>query len=209
MNRFASTIAALGLALGMGLALPAAAAPYYHVSVDTSSISGQDGYLDFLILALADEGPVHATISNVSESATGPNIAAGDVDFSHGPGVTIGNGDGWNEYGQAAHFGDHLSFDLAFALDPTVPSTGNAYTTLQVALLGADGYSYLGFDQDLVDFDLRYGDAPTVSALADGASVAQVPEAPALWLSVTGLGLLGAVRRRARTRPARGAALPA
>jgi MYXO-CTERM domain-containing protein len=202
MNTFKSTIArtaiAFGLALGVtaGLAMPAAASPYYHVTIDTSSLAGQDGYLDFLILALASEGRVHATIGSISDTASGPGIDSGDVAAGGSPYVTIGNGQGWNEFGQWVHFDDQLTFNLAFALDPTTPSTSSAYTTLQVALVGDDQVSYLGFNQDLVDFDLRYGEAPGVRALDGIATVTQVPEAPALWLSMTGLGLIGALRRR-------------
>jgi len=210
MNRFANKIAsmasALGLTLGLslGLALPAAATPYYHVSVDTSSLAGQEGYLDFLILSLADAGRVHATIANVSDTVAGPGIAYGDLDFGNPPYVRIGNGEGYNEFGQRILFDDRLDFDLALALDPTTPATGTAYTTLQVALIGDDQFSYLGFNQDLVDFDLRYGEAVGVRPLDGVAGVAQIPEAPALWLSMTGLGLLAAVRRRpARARAAR------
>jgi MYXO-CTERM domain-containing protein len=205
MNRFANTIARAGAALGLalGLALPAAATPVYHVTVDTSSLAGQEGYLDFLILTLADAGRVHATIGSISDQAPGPVIESGDFS-SDGPYVTIGNGQGWNEFGQWIHFDDQLSFNLAFALDPTDASTSSAYTTLQVALVGDDQVSYLGFNQDLADFDLRYGEAPGVSALDGIATVTQVPEAPALWLSLTGLGLIAALRRRApRARAAR------
>lgn len=197
MNRFANTIARAGAALGLalGLALPAAATPYYHVTVDTSKLTVHDAYLDFLILSLADEGRVHATIGSISDQAPGPVIDSGDVAVA-GPYVTIGNGQGWNEFGQWVHFGDQLSFNVAFALDPTTPATSSAYTTLQVALIADDQVSYLGFGQDLVDFDLRYGEVPGARALDGITSVTQVPEAPALWLSMTGLGLIGALRRR-------------
>jgi len=197
MNRFANTIARAGAALGLalGLALPAAATPYYHVTIDTSSLKVHDGYLDFLILTLADEGRVHATIGSISGQSPGPVIDSGDVATGE-PYVTIGNGQGYNEFGQWVHFGGQLSFNLAFALDPTTPATSSAYTTLQVALIADDQFSYLGFGQDLVDFDLRYGEAPGVRALDGVVDVTQVPEAPALWLSMTGLGLIGALRRR-------------
>jgi hypothetical protein len=201
MNTFKSAIARSAIALGLsasltaGLALPAAATPYYHVTVDTSGLSVHEGYLDFLVLSLADEGGAHATIGGISGQAPGPVIDSGDVAAS-GPYVTIGNGQGYNEFGQWVHFGDQLSFNVAFALDPTTPATSSAYTTLQVALVADDQVSYLGFGQDLVDFDLRYGEAPRVRALDGVVGVAQVPEAPALWLSMTGLGLIGALRRR-------------
>ena len=211
MNTFKSTIARAAIALGLaaGLVLPAAATPYYHVTIDTSALAGQDGYLSFLMLTLADVSPVHATISNISDPAPGI-IGRGDVDLGDGASVTVGNtikpdannpyGNGWNEYAQLIHFDGSLSFDLTFALDPLTknPYTGainGADTALQIALVDGDE-QFIGLPADAIDFDLHYGQEPLVTAIDPAVSVAKVPEAPALWLSMTGLGLIGALRRR-------------
>jgi hypothetical protein len=229
MNPFKSTIAraaiTLGLAAGLtaGLALPAAATPYYHVTIDTSSLAGQDGYLSFLMLTLADVSPVHATISNISEPALGI-IGRGDVDLGDGSSVTVGNtikpdpanpyGEGWNEYARLIHFGDSLSFDVAFTLgaltiNPYTGAVNGADTALQVALVDGDEQT-IGLPADAIDFDLKVGQDPLVTAIDPAADVAKVPEAPALWLSVTGLGLIGALRRRSsRARASRHAYLSA
>lgn len=195
-NTITRALAALGLAAGLALgpALPAVAGPGYHVTIDTSSLAGQDGYLDFLITTLADVSPVHATLSGLPAAPGAGDIMAGDV--AAGNGVTIGNGQGYDEYAQWLHLGDSLSFDIAFDLDPVLDASLDGNTTLQVSLLNS-GFGYLGAPTDALDVELHAGQDPAFTA-ADGVdvSVAAVPEAPDLWLSATGLGLLGFVRGR-------------
>jgi hypothetical protein len=196
------SLAALGLGTGLavGAALPAAATPIYHVTIDTRTLSGRDGYLDFLITTLADVSPVHATLRGLPATPGAGDIVAGDVAVA-GESVTIGNAQGYDEYAQWLHLGDSLSFDIAFDLAPVVDPALNADTTLQVSLLDS-GFGYLGGQGDALDVELHAGQDPLFTA-AGGIQVAAVPEAPGLWLSATGLGLLGLVKRRAPRMPTR------
>jgi hypothetical protein len=167
----------------------AAAGPAYHVALDTHDYAGQSGYLDFLILGQVSAGAVHATLtgfSGIDDDGGAPTIALGDVSGSAAAGVGLGNGTGWNEFGQWTRLGGHLVFDVAFDIDPP-PGAGS---TLEVALLDA-GQNYLGAG-DVLAFATLPGTAPVVTA----TDAVRLPEAPTAALCLTGLALLGLSRRR-------------
>jgi len=168
----------------------AAAGPTYHVAIDTHDYAGQSGYLDFLMLGQAAASPVHATLtgfSGIDDDGGAPRIAVGDVSGSTAAGVDLGNGTGWNEFGQWTRLGGHLVFDIAFDIDPT-PGAGS---TVEVALLDA-GQNYLGSGGDVMTFATMPGVEPVVTA----TDAVRLPEAPGAALCLTGLALLGLSRRR-------------
>jgi hypothetical protein len=168
----------------------ASAGPTYHVVVDTRDYAGRSGYLDFLILGQAAASPLHATLtgfSGIDDDGGAAPIVLGDVNGSPAAGIVLGNGTGWNEFGQWTRFGGHLVFDVAFDIDPG-PGAGS---TLEVALLDRD-LNYLQAAGDAIAFATLPGQAPVVT-LADGV---RLPEAPAPVLCLTGLALLGLARRR-------------
>jgi hypothetical protein len=168
----------------------AAAGPTYHVAIDTHDYAGQWGYLDFLMLGQAAASPVHATLtsfSGIDDNGGAPQIAVGDVSGSTAAGIILGNGTGWNEFGQWTRLGGHLVFDVALDIDPLA----GAGSTLEVALLDA-GQNYLGSGGDVMTFATLPGMEPVVTA----TDAVRLPEAPTLALCLTGLALLGLSRRR-------------
>jgi hypothetical protein len=168
----------------------ASAGPTYHVVVDTRDHAGQSGYLDFLILGQAAASPMRATLTGfagIYDDGGGAPIAAGDVSGSLAAGVVLGNGAGWNEFGQWTRLGGHLVFDVTFAIDP-LPGAGS---TLEVALLDAN-LNYLDAAGDAIAFATLPGLDPVVTQ----ADTVRLPEAPAPVLAATGLALLGLARRR-------------
>jgi hypothetical protein len=187
------TVALRRLTLWLPLLLAcgtAGAGPTYHVVVDTRPFAGTSGYLDFLILGQAAASPVHATLagfSGIEPDPAGATIVAGDAGGAVAARVVLGNGAGWNEFGQWTRLGGHLAFDVTLDVDPR-PGAGS---TLEVALLDA-GQNYLGPAGDVIAFATLPGQAPVVT-LTDAV---RLPEAPASALCVTGLALLALARRR-------------
>jgi hypothetical protein len=170
------------------------AGPAYHVVVDTRDYAGQSGYLDFLILGQAAASPLRATLTGfagIADDGGGAPIVVGDVGGSLATGVVLGNGAGWNEFGQWTRFGGHLVFDVSFDVDPAVDQTSGAGSTLEVALLDRD-LNYLQAAGDAMAFATLPGREIVVTR-TDGV---RLPEAPAPVLCATGLALLGLARRR-------------
>jgi MYXO-CTERM domain-containing protein len=193
---FARAAAALALALGCagGQAL---AAPIYHVDIDTSSLSGQAGYLDFLFLGLANAAPAQATLTHFAGAFDAASFTYGDAAGAVGTAVMLGSGDGVTEYAQWARLGGRFSFDLSFD-GPAAADTGSgifAGSTFTVALLD-DAFHYLGASGDLVTISLKPGEPDAVHADAGFAAVSMVPEPSSAWLGAAGLLLLAGARRR-------------
>jgi hypothetical protein len=186
---------ALMLACGMAQA----SAESYHVSIDTSTLAGREGYLDFLFLGLANADPVQAKLSNFAGDFTSPSFAQGQVAGSLASQLTIGNGDAWNEFAQWARLGGTLSFDVSFSQPPGSGSGGTvAGTTLSIALLDA-GLNYLGAAGDIVTFALLPAAVTAVStdaAYATVSNVSPVPEPASYLMLAAGLLLMAGLRVR-------------
>lgn len=184
---------ALMLACGMAQA----SAESYHVSIDTSTLAEQEGYVDFLFLGLANADPVQARLSNFAGDFTSSSFAQGQVAGSLAAQLTIGNGDAWNEFAQWARLGGTLSFDVSFS-QPT--GSGSAGATLSVALLDA-GLNYLGASGDIATFALLPAAVTAVStdaAYATVSNVSAVPEPAAYLMLAAGLLLMAGLRNRRR-----------
>jgi hypothetical protein len=199
MNKIASLFlrAALALTLAIG-AGSAWAGPQYHVTIDTASLAGQQGYLDFLYLGLDNAAPAVATLSGFKGRFDGTVYADGEVAGSAATRVTIGNGGAFNEFALWGAFGGLLGFDVGFEVE----GLQGAGTTLSVALLDAD-FRYLGTSGDVVTFALQPGAADVVTSapgLAVVGTASAVPEPATAWLGAAGLLLMGGVRRRKSTR---------
>lgn len=174
-------------------ATPVAAATY-RVSIDTGALAGQSGYLDFLLMSLGGAEPVHATIGNFTGAYGTASILAGDAAGGIATGVTLGNGAGWNEFGQWADFGGVFSFNVGFS---GLPGAGDG-VNLGIALLDQD-FNYLGSAADVVTFALLPGEAVQFIAQPGMATVAgavDLPEPATLLQVCAGLASLAALRRR-------------
>lgn len=187
-------LVAASLFCGAGLA---SASPLYHVTVDTRTLSGTGGYLDFLFAGPASSATPSATVSNVTGAFDGGDTFAwGSPQGSLGSGLAsslvLGN---FDEFGEWLHFGGMVSFDLTFA---GIDDPGASGMDLAVALLDADQYDYAaGTSGNLVSVSLQPG-APDELAVEPGlARVTAVPEPATLAQMATGFVLLaGALRRR-------------
>lgn len=172
----------------------ATAGPLYHVAIDTRTLPGTGGYLDFLFSGPASRATPSATISNVEGAFDeGDSFAWGSPQGSLASTLVLGN---FDEFGEWLRFGGVLSFDLAFAGldDPAAPGID-----LSVALLGADQFSYApGTSGNLLTFSLQAGAPDGVTSEPGLASVVAVPEPASLALVASGFGLLAGVLRRRR-----------
>jgi MYXO-CTERM domain-containing protein len=192
--------AALTLALGC-CAVPALAAPTYHVAIDTRAFSGQEGYLDFLYMALNNADPAQATLTHIAGDFGQDSFVFGGASGTTGAGVTLDSGKGGSEFAQWARLGGLFSFDVSFNTSPAGSTGAGVYagTTFSVALLDSS-LRYLGATGDLVTISLQPGLPDAVSsdpAFASVSTPAAVPEPSTAWLGAAGLLLLAASRRRA------------
>jgi hypothetical protein len=194
MQMFKSLIGRSALALALLCASGQLLAnPVYHVTIDTSSLAGQSGYLDFLFLGLANATPAQASLNNFSGNMDSSGFVFGQASGSVSSTVLLGNGAGWNEFGQWVHFGEDFRFDVRFDIGPG-PGAG---TDLGIALLD-ENYTYLASSGNIVTFSLQPGEDDRVSVDASLAKVNAVPEPGSLAQLAAGFLLLGLRRRRSR-----------
>jgi MYXO-CTERM domain-containing protein len=196
---FLRAAAALTLVLGC-CAVPALAAPTYHVAIDTRAFAGQAGYLDVLYLALNNADPTQASLTHIAGDFDTDSFVFGGATGTAGTKVTLASGQGGSEFAQWARLGGLFSFDVAFDTPPAGSTGAGVYagTTFSVALLDS-GLRYLGTTGDLVTISLQPGQPDAVwsdSGYATVSDSAAVPEPSTAWLGAAGLFLLAASRRR-------------
>lgn len=191
MSILKKLLAACAFALACGAVQ--AAPQTYHVSIDTSALAGQEGYLDFLFLGLSNATPAQALLSNFAGDFSAHSFALGQAAGAIDSLLAIGNGGAWNEFGQWARLGGTLSFDVR--LDST--AADGAGTTLSVALLDAN-LGYLGTAGDVATFALQPGGETVVDADSAYATVSAVPEPATYAMLAAGLLLTAGARTRRR-----------
>lgn len=180
----------------------------YQVSVDTSSLSGNGGSLDFQF----NPGPgssQEATLQILNFSTDGSVIpgptlsgnVTGDL-LSAPPTLTFNNGTGFNDYFQPLTFGSALSFQVSIsgpAVDaPDLGATaGSAFGfslfsdlagTVPALTSDPNGYAFIA--------DLDIGGGTTVTNFSAETTVSAVPIPPTLWLFGSALAGLGVIGRR-------------
>lgn len=190
-------VLALTLATGAGAALAVPAS--YHVSIDTSTLSG-DGYLD---LALAGFSSATAVVSNFTGSASGASITSGTAFGDLSTAAAFDTSD-VNYLDQLVHFGGVFSLDVLFDYASASASAGAGVddsVAFALALYNTDFSAYLGASGALATITLTPGlgtsfttDGALVT-LADTTATA-VPEPSAWLLMATGLLFVSAVSRR-------------
>lgn len=180
--------------LGLTLALPARAETW-QVDIDTTSLAGIGGYLDFqLNPGASDAQAVQVQISNFSTDATlGSYLVDGAVSGSLAGVLVLDNSEALNAWLQGLAFGSHIAFtlDIDAALDA---GSGSSFAAL---LWDADFNPLLAAagEDAALRIDLMPGAAPAWLA-STSVQVSAVPE-PSVALSLlAGLGLMGFVVRR-------------
>jgi len=172
----------------------------YAVTVDTSSISGTSGNIDFQFNpGFGTFDPAFVTILSFASDGTlaGSPMVMGDVTGTLPPGLTIQNTTGLNDYTEGFTFGNTLSFLVTFGGQAiTSPSgTATAGSTFAFSLFNSDFSSAL-LTTDAVNGALVEGDVDTQGHIAvtnlgvdSTTDVSPVPE-PA-WAGTIAAGLLG------------------
>ncbi len=163
----------------------------FNVSVDTSSLSAQSGYLDFQFNP-GDSSALSAT-ANVTlfQTAGGilsqPAILTGDAAGSLPGTVTLDNGTVYNDAFQGFTFGDSFGFTLTLsgpAVDTPGGTTGSVFA---LSLYGADEIT------PLLTTDPN-GSVATIDLNADGtASVFTFPQSPTDSTPAASVTVLNAV----------------
>lgn len=183
------------LALSLIGAAPAFAGPTYQVTINTANLPAANltaaRMLDLQFLALGSADPAAAFLSNFSGDLNLLSLdnASGDL----ATGFRIGNETGLNSVLFELLSAATIRFDVRFETG----ASGDG-TTFSAALLD-EFYGNLGVDANdlrpLVQIDLMPGSADVLSVTAGLADVNAVPEPSDLALLVTGLFLIGAMRR--------------
>jgi hypothetical protein len=210
---------ALGASLAFGLLLAAAparaASITYEVHVDTTALSGTDGYLDFQFNPGGlDALAATATITGFNPfdaTLIPPAILTGDASGELPADVTLGNSGGFNDYFHGLTFGNQFSFFLTLTGDALSPaSTPLSGTAFSLLLFDVDGFTpLLTVDPDGRLASLQIGPAGAVGvetfARAQGGDPAAtvteltaVPEPTTLLLVASGAGAIALRRRQSK-----------
>ena len=209
--------AALGAAAGALAAMPAAAAPItYAVSVDTSSISTQTGWIDIQFNPGGLSQSAFVTIAGFATDGTlaaGTEIVTGDVSGVLPGTLTITNSTAFNDYFQQMVFGSTITFELAFdgpalATPDGVSTAASAfalafYDDTQVnPLLSADPQGFAAIIDVNLDGTTTVTTAPATIGGLSAVTITAVPEPAGLPVLLAGLaGLLaGTARPRMRAQ---------
>lgn len=181
----------------------AQAVPSYHVTVNTAAHTGQ-ALMDFTFLANAGATPATAVLNNFV-GAFGPEFDRSTGVTGLVPGqVALGNQGGGSYFTQWVSLGGLFSFDVQF--DGDYASTDNIDASQFNATLYSSGFgSYIGAAGSFAAFELLplSNGSPgqvLVSSPNGMGTVSAIPEPSGLFLS--GLAMLGLVRRHKRRRVA-------
>jgi hypothetical protein len=178
-----------------GASLGALAGPTsFHVELDTAGL-GNAQYIDFFFSKIGAAPDATVTVSNFTGDSLAVDYAEGAVTFNGGS-VTIANGpDFSNLVDYTAAFGGMFGFDLVFSTD-FLASSSLDNSMFSISVLDAGLAPLAG---TMAQFELSGTGIAVVSAgryTITPLAATAVPEPSDLLMMVTGLGLVGLVRRR-------------
>ena len=185
---------ALFTILGVCACIPATAATIYHATVDTSSQSGQYGYIDlqFNPSVLSTEAAIATIFTFVTDGAVNPadplNGTVGDVTGTLPLWVALTNTDTTNEYTQGMQFGGSVSFFLSFsgpAIDAPDSRGGGSFV---LDFLDSNGnFLFTSDPSGSTAFNWTTG---YINVNPDGSTTVNTPPGPANGPSVAAFTLL-------------------
>lgn len=198
-NIFAASLLAL-------LSNHSALADTWYVNVDTSTLSGQSGWLDFQFNpadAFAPAAAVTITsfgFTGLVQSVQSMPTSTGDVSGSLDGTLTLVNSQDFNDWLQGVTFGTAFSFRID--LDVPAPNASGSGSAFSLSLYDSSYNSLLADPNWGASLVINASDNGMMNVLAQapsvGLSASPVPEPDVAASLLAGLGLVGfAVRRRA------------
>ena len=186
----------------------------FSVSVDTSSLSTQSGFLDFELNPGDSSAEAATATVTLFQSVGGilsqPASLTGDATGSLPGTLTLNNTTAFNDVFQGFTFGDSFSFRLTLsgqAVDSPGGTTGSAFA---LSLYAADGTTPLlttDPNGSVATIDLNANGTASVHTFAQSptdnssvATVTAVPEPSALVLVLIGSASAGLIKLRQTTR---------
>jgi hypothetical protein len=171
-----TVIIAILLLAAFGQSLVFAGSVIYHVTVDTSALNGESGYVDFQFNP-GDSSAETATATitdfhTVGGSLVGSAILTGDASGMLPGALTLDNGSAFNDVFQGFTYGSEFSLDVMLsgkALDDPGGTVGSSFA---LALYAADGFT------PLLTTDPN-GSVVTINVNADGTTTSETfPQSP-------------------------------
>lgn len=184
----------------------------YSVTVDTSTLDGQTGFVEFQFNPGTDLTPAASVdIRNFTNASALSGLAqtiGGAVGTLGGNNVTLNNTGGWNDYYQGYTFGSQLTFTQRFSVPD--PATGDVTSgsvfafNLWREILEGDTVTYvnlLAADPDAPLFTVTVDEGTTKVDVGNAkgyvsVAAAPVPLPPAVLLFASGLACMGLFSRR-------------
>ncbi|MBI3433112.1 MAG: NF038129 family PEP-CTERM protein [Hydrogenophilales bacterium] len=167
----------------------------WYVTVDTRSLSGQSGWLDFQFNPADGSAPAAAAslAAFSSDGGLAAAIPTGDVTGTLAGTLVLGNSQFFNDWLQGYTFGSTLSFSIN--INTPVPNASGSGTAFSLSLYDSSYNSLLADPNWGASLVINANDNGAINVLAQTApislSTSPVPEPQSALLWLSGLGLVG------------------